>query len=349
MSYFYYRPKITKDEFQEKADYLLSAHPEYKPVIIPNLPHHAICSSWWGQSWCSNLERYAIWSGRLNLGRNYVRNGAVIDLQINGGDINARVLGHLNEPYDVQIKIAPIPLERQREIENLASGKIQNLEDITSGNFPEELKEIFFQKGILFPRPDEIDFKCTCKDWANMCRHTAAALYGIGVRLDSNPLYFFEMRGIDVKEFISNVVNGKIEKMLSNMDSDSPRILRNVDLLEVFGLDVPITLSLPDISPNPDEKEVTSPVNTVEIVEAEEEEKQNILQHSDEVETVLNEQEQSKQDKQEKQAEPQKVQINEDLYEELTRLKIENELLKEKFETLTARVNKVRTAITHLL
>lgn len=239
MAYYYYRPKITRDEFQKKAREILSQHPEYEPVEVLNLPNRAICSSWWGQSWCENLERYAIWANnRITLGRNYVRNGAVVDLKINGGNISALVIGHLNEPHRVKIKISPISEERQREIAELAAGKIYNLEEIISGTFPEGLKESFFQKGILFPRPDEIDFECSCSDFANMCRHTAAALYGIGVRLDTNPLYFFEMRGINIDDFVSGVVKGKIGKMLDNIGNYSPRILTGVNLTEIFGMEV---------------------------------------------------------------------------------------------------------------
>jgi len=82
------------------------------------------------------------------------------------------------------------------------------------------------------------DYDCTCNDWANMCKHITAVLYGVGTRLDSDPLIFFNMRGIDVREFINNVVDGKIETMLSNMNKETPRIYTNVNLPEVFGMEV---------------------------------------------------------------------------------------------------------------
>jgi uncharacterized Zn finger protein len=35
-----------------------------------------------------------------------------------------------------------------------------------------------------FPVPKEIRFNCSCPDWASMCKHVAAVLYGVGARLD---------------------------------------------------------------------------------------------------------------------------------------------------------------------
>ena len=39
-----------------------------------------IASSFWGKSWCENLERYSDFANRLPRGRSYVRNGSVLDL-----------------------------------------------------------------------------------------------------------------------------------------------------------------------------------------------------------------------------------------------------------------------------
>ena len=274
MSFYYYRTRpISKEEFKAKADSFLLTHPDCNPVETSGMTKQEICSSWWGKSWCENLERYAEWANRINLGRGYARKGAVVDLKINGGDIHAFVFGSRSDPYEVKVKIYPIPFKRQQEIEKFAAGRIQNLEELISGNFPEGLKDIFFQKGVLFPRPDEIDFSCTCADMSYMCRHVIAALYGIGVRLDSNPLIFFEMRGIDTEKFISNIVNGKIEKMLANVNNYSPRILKDADLIELFNVDIDEQEMKPQLPANDDKQEPekeTKPapdVSDVEVIE----------------------------------------------------------------------------------
>ena len=235
--YFYSYRQMSGSEIQGKADRILDKHSDYEPVEVT--ARQGICSSWWGKSWCQNLERYADWSNRIERGKKYVRGGAVIDLKINGGNITARVIGSRAVPYTVNIKIKPLSIEHQQEVEKLASGKIQNIEELASGNFPEELKNAFFDEGILFPEPDEIDFSCNCPDSAYMCKHIAAVLYGIGVRLDSEPLYFFQMRGININKFIRNILGDKVERMFAKVEIlDSPRTLEDTDVIEVFGLDM---------------------------------------------------------------------------------------------------------------
>ena len=51
-----------------------------------------------------------------------------------------------------------------------------------------------------------------------MCKHVAAAQYGVGARLDENPLLFFELRGIDVGRFIDVALENRVEALLANMD-----------------------------------------------------------------------------------------------------------------------------------
>ena len=227
---------ISISELKKNIEKSLANDKEYEPICVESSSRKKICTSWWGEAWCKNLERYADYDSRIGRGRSYVRNGAVIDLKIKGGKINARVQGSRSKPYKIKINIDALSEKQRIKIEKQASGKIQDLESLIYGNFPEDLKELFFQKGGLFPSPEEIHFDCTCPDWADMCKHVAAALYGVGVRLDSNPLYFFQMRGIDIESFVDKVVAGKVQSMLDNADKESPRILKDADLLQIFNL-----------------------------------------------------------------------------------------------------------------
>ena len=88
----------------------------------------------------------------------------------------------------------------------------------------------------LFPTPREISFSCSCPDWAVMCKHVAAALYGVGARLDEDPTLFFSLRGIDTGRFVDVVIANRVEAMLSNVNRPSSRILQDVDLTELFGV-----------------------------------------------------------------------------------------------------------------
>ncbi len=203
------------------------------PVVISG---RTIAKEWWGKAWCENLERYADYESRLDRGKRYVRTGAVVDLQIQKGKVNARVQGRRKTPYRVEIRISPLPEERCQKLIAICGNKIQNLEALVRGDFPEELREAFLQKGSLFPEPREISFSCSCPDWALMCKHVAAVLYGIGARFDENPLLFFELRGVDVNRLIDATLADRMEKMLANADKPSERIIQGEDYLKIFGL-----------------------------------------------------------------------------------------------------------------
>lgn len=203
------------------------------PVVLTG---RKIAASWWGQAWCENLERYADYETRLSRGQRYVRSGAVVDLQIQTGRILARVQGTRKTPYKVEIRISPLSQQRCDEIMDRCSTRVDSLENLLAGHFPEELKDVFLGEGGLFPTPREISFLCSCPDWAMMCKHVAAALYGVGARLDADPLLFFTLRGIETTRFVDVVIANRVESMLSNADKPSPRIIQGAALDDLFGI-----------------------------------------------------------------------------------------------------------------
>lgn len=203
------------------------------PVVLTG---RKIAASWWGQAWCENLERYADYETRLSRGQRYVRSGAVVDLQIQTGRILARVQGTRKTPYKVEIRISPLSQQRCDGIMDRCSTRVDSLENLLAGHFPEELKDVFLGEGGLFPTPREISFSCSCPDWAMMCKHVAAALYGVGARLDADPLLFFTLRGIETTRFVDVVIANRVESMLSNADKPSPRIIQGAALDDLFGI-----------------------------------------------------------------------------------------------------------------
>ena len=204
-----------------------------EPVVIQG---RTIARSWWGQAWCRTLERYADYDSRLDRGKRYVRTGAVVDLKIQNGKIQAKVQGSRKTPYKVEVRISPVSEERCQDIISRCNRKVENLEQLLAGNFPEELKELFQEEGGLFPRPKEIGFTCSCPDWALMCKHVAAVLYGVGARLDQQPALFFELRSIEMERFIDVALANRVEAMLANARKPSSRIITGQDLEALFGV-----------------------------------------------------------------------------------------------------------------
>jgi uncharacterized Zn finger protein len=193
-----------------------------------------IASTFWGKAWCQNLESYSDYENRLPRGRTYVRNGSVVDLQIKPGKVTARVSG--SELYDIEIKIKPLSKPHWQSISSLCAGKIASVLELLQGRLSKGVMEIITHREQgLFPKPEEISLDCSCPDWADMCKHVAAALYGVGARLDEKPELLFVLRQVDHMELIEQAAVG--QSLAPATGSDKKTIAQN-DLAEVFGIEM---------------------------------------------------------------------------------------------------------------
>jgi uncharacterized Zn finger protein len=207
------------------------------PVIIEG---RTIVKTFWGKAWCENLERYSDFANRLPRGRTYVRNGSVIDLQIDSGTIRALVSG--SEIYEVVVKVTPVTKARWKAICTDCTGAIDSLVELLQGRFSKGVMERICRQGTgLFPSPKEIRLSCSCPDWAGMCKHVAAVLYGIGARFDLQPELLFRLHKVDEKELIAKV--GEALPLATEMVAAS-KVLDSEDLSGIFGLDM--DTGLPD-------------------------------------------------------------------------------------------------------
>lgn len=221
---------------EKKIKQLKKKNPNLKPVIIEG---KALAKTWWGKAWNKNLEQYADFSNRIGRGRSYVRHMAVLDLQMKQGEVSSLVQGSASRPYSVTVKIEKISGTNWDNLKKLCSGKFDSLQKLLSGKFPKALNEIFTirNKG-LFPAPKEIKFSCSCPDWAGMCKHVAATLYGIGARLDEDPGLFFKLRKVKVDDLISEAVADSAKEMLKKAKRKTGRVLYDSNLSNVFGIDL---------------------------------------------------------------------------------------------------------------
>ena len=225
-----------KAKAAKKLKQLKKKMPDIKPVVIEG---NALARTWWGKSWNKNLERYADYTNRIGRGRSYVRHGAVLDLKIDSGHVTALVQGSTSKPYEVVISIKGINQANLKEIKKQCEGQLKSLQDLLAGKFPKALAEIFFNKeNGLFPSPQTISFDCSCPDWASMCKHVAAALYGIGARFDEDPSLFFKLRGVDTENLIARAVKDKTGKLLAKTKKKSAKVLDDADLSGIFGIDM---------------------------------------------------------------------------------------------------------------
>lgn len=202
-----------------------------QPVRIEG---RTIARTFWGQAWCQHLEKFSDFENRLPRGRTYVRNGSVCHLEIGKGKIRAKVSG--SELYDVEIGIAALPTPKWKRIRQSCTGRIGTILELLQGKLSNEVMQVVTDRDHgLFPLPKEIELDCSCPDWAEMCKHVAAVLYGVGVRLDEKPELLFLLRGVDHTELVSAE---SARTLVSKAPQPSTRVLRADQLGEVFGIDV---------------------------------------------------------------------------------------------------------------
>jgi len=159
--------------------------------------------TFWGRAWCDNLESYHDYANRLPRGRTYLRKGKVLDLSIARGHVSALVFG--SSLYEINVKIGAVASKRWSALRKQCAGGLSSVIELLEGRIGEEVMEAVIapSKG-LFPEPRDIRLGCSCPDRAVMCKHVAAALYGVGVRLDERPELLFELRGVDPEELVSS-------------------------------------------------------------------------------------------------------------------------------------------------
>ncbi len=235
MSFYAWKPYVPVAKRREQAAKKLAklqkkgAH--ISPIVIQG---RTIAASFWGKSWCDNLERYSDYATRLPRGRSYVRNGSVLDLQIAKGEITAKVNG--SELYTIKITIAPVAAAGWKSICGACAGSIDSVVELLQGRLAKGVMDRVCRQGDgLFPGPKEIKLSCSCPDWADMCKHVAAALYGVGARLDQQPELLFLLRGVDAKDMIASAGAQLAAPMLT---SGKGKVLADDDMAALFGLDM---------------------------------------------------------------------------------------------------------------
>lgn len=201
------------------------------PVIIEG---RAIAATFWGKAWCENLESYRDFETRLPRGRSYARNRAVLDLKIAPKVVEALVSGA--SIYEVRITIAAAPQAHWRSICQDCAGGIDSLVELLRGRLSKAVMERICRQGQgLFPRPSEIKFSCSCPDYASLCKHVAAALYGVGARLDEQPELLFRLRNVDETDLLAHL---DASDPLSAPAPAAGRILESDDISSLFGLEM---------------------------------------------------------------------------------------------------------------
>jgi len=238
---FGWKPYVPVARRRRKARKAIATSRRQGESLLPvTLSGHAIARTFWGKAWCRNLERYGDYANRLPRGRSYLRAGAVIDLRIGAGTITARVSG--SSLYRTAVTVAALPKARWKAIAADCAGSIDSLVELMQGRLSTHVMERICREGKgLFPAPNEIAFECSCPDWASMCKHVAAVLYGVGARLDDEPELLFALRQVDAAGLVAGVGDGVPGAKEAPVEG---RLLDTARIAEVFGIEL-----APDAAP----------------------------------------------------------------------------------------------------
>jgi len=202
---------------------------DVQPVTLDG---RKIAQTFWGEAWCEHLESFSDYENRLPRGRTYVRNGSVCHLAIGKGQIDALVSG--SELYTIRIKIKPLDFKKWEQVKSRSAGETASLLELLQGKLSENVMRVVTDhEHGLFPLPGEIDLDCSCPDYADLCKHLAAVLYGVGARLDQKPELLFLLRGVDPGELIGAKMALKTKGKIS-----PKKRLSDDTLSDVFGIDL---------------------------------------------------------------------------------------------------------------
>ncbi len=220
---------------RRKAEHEMKKLRKKGTVLSPvKIEGRQIARTFWGKAWCDNLESYRDYENRLPRGRTYVRNGSVVDLRIAPREVTAMVSG--SKIYKVKVSIGDVGPARWKALCADCSGGIDSLVELLQGRFSKGVMERLCRQDTgLFPRPSEIRFTCSCSDYASMCKHIAAVLYGVGARLDESPELLFRLRAVDETELLSDLGSALPD---TRTERDTAQTLMGDDLAALFGLDM---------------------------------------------------------------------------------------------------------------
>jgi uncharacterized Zn finger protein len=233
--YYGFRPYVSVAERRRNAQREVAKMAKKGKTIRPiHLEGRTIARTFWGEAWCDNLESYSDYANRLPRGRTYVRNGSVVHLDVRAGQIEALVSG--SELYRVKIAIRPVAQAKWKNLCRECAGGIGSLVELLQGRLSDRVMDVITRRETgLFPSPKEIELDCSCPDWADMCKHVAAVLYGVGARLDHSPELLFVLRSVNHQELISQAATAT--DLTAKTTVAGPELAES-ELGEVFGIEL---------------------------------------------------------------------------------------------------------------
>ena len=179
--------------------------------------------SWWAKRWIDVLHGFNI-GARLDRGRSYARRGQVLSIEIEPGQVQARVQGSRPRPYDVTIKTRTLTDAERQKLAGALGRQALFAAKLLAGEMPHEIEGVFRDAGLaLFPaRHSDLTTACSCPDSSNPCKHIAAVYYLLGEEFDRDPFLIFTLRGIDRTQLVAQLAGAGVTKAAPEEVADEP-------------------------------------------------------------------------------------------------------------------------------
>jgi len=163
-----------------------------------------MAENWWARRWVEVLERFAV-GRRLGRGRNYARQGHIVDIEIGKGYVTAHVQGSRDAPYLVRMHFSMLSSTDWKKLTRALAQRPDIAVELGMGQIPESIEQVFEEQRLsLFPNASgDLKAACSCPDNANPCKHVAAVYYLLGEEFDRDPFLIFQLRGMERSELLA--------------------------------------------------------------------------------------------------------------------------------------------------
>src|SRR6266700_6879855 len=205
--------------------------------------HGAIGSTWWSKRWISVLESFNM-GARLTRGRSYARQGQVLSIDVQPGQVKAKVQGSRPRPYNVEIHLKPLSDQDWDKVTDAMADQAIFAAKLLAGEMPTNIEEAFSVVQLsLFPTAArELETDCSCPDWANPCKHIAAVYYLLAERFDEDPFLIFKLRGRTKEQIIAVLREkraatspmGDISSSVDDVSAEEENLLSLEEHLDTF-------------------------------------------------------------------------------------------------------------------
>ncbi len=214
------------DDFDDNWNYYRPEQPlKVEGGLRARSKQGAIGSTWWSRRWIRALESLSM-GNRLTRGRGYARQGQVISIDVEPGIVTAKVQGSQVKPYTVKIQLKPLTGQQWEQVAGAMAAQALFAAKLLAGEMPANIEEAFSAVNLaLFPTySKDLVTSCSCPDWANPCKHTAAVYYLLAERFDEDPFLIFKLRGRSKDEIIQALRALRSEALPPTRPATSTRV-----------------------------------------------------------------------------------------------------------------------------